>query len=96
MHRRPGDLQALALTGSVTVLGGVALWRLGREFERAWMRTYDGPLWGERLDGANDQLVHRAQLSQEIPSLGRHRRWVVRHHPRGLPGAAPVARSVGS
>jgi hypothetical protein len=91
MDRRTGDLQALALTGGLTVLGGVALWRLGREYERAWMRTYDGPLLGEQLDGASPQLAHPAQPSEEIPGLDQHRRWVARHHPRGRPGAARMS-----
>jgi hypothetical protein len=95
MHRRLGDLHVPAVAGGLTLLGGMAMWQLGIEFERAWMQSYDGPLLGEGLDGEHDELTASAHISEEIPSVREHRRWVARHHPRALAGAPRVAWSSG-
>lgn len=100
MRTRIQQVPVPALAGGLAVLGGVALWQLGIEFERAWMRSYDGPLEGETLAGeplaetfAADRggTTQRSELAQAIPAVGRQRRWVARHHTRVWPRVARVA-----
>ena len=48
MRTHIGDLPGPAVAaGGLAVLGGVTFRRLGIEFERAWLRSYEGPLLGE-------------------------------------------------
>jgi hypothetical protein len=84
MQTRIRERPVPAVAGSLAVLGGVALWQLGIEFERAWMRSYDGPLLGETLPGASAAVVEQTYLERSTPALGERRRWVPKHHPRGL------------
>jgi hypothetical protein len=74
------------------VLGGVALWQLGIEFERAWMRSYDGPLAGElRVD---DRAESRPRaLLDEPAGAGGERRWVAARQLRRGATPAPVIRA---
>jgi hypothetical protein len=73
-----------AVAGSLAVLAGVALWQLGIEFERAWIRSYNGPLLGETLPGASAAVGEQTHLERSTPALGKRRRWVPKHHPRGF------------
>ena len=50
-----------ALAGGVALLGGVAVWQLGVELERAWLRSYDGPLEGESQAGERLDELHAAR-----------------------------------
>jgi len=73
------------------VLGGVALWQLGIEFERAWMRSYDGPLAGELGVGDPESQPH-ARLD-EPAGAGGERRWIATRQPRRGATPAPVIRA---
>ena len=71
------------------MLGGMVLWQLGVEFERAWLRSYDGPLLGEPGDGVGPPLrVRRGQGAG-----GGERRWVAAQRRRHVATAAPVIRA---
>jgi hypothetical protein len=74
-----------------TFAGAVALWRLGIEEERAWMRSYDGPLLGERIPGDSDEQPPAVEAGQTAQTIGARRRWVATHE-RRVPGAARVAQ----
>jgi hypothetical protein len=89
-HTRAHELPVSAVAGGLAVLGGVALWQLGIEFERAWMRSYDGPLAGEPGSGAESQP--RALLDEPAGADGK-RRWVATQHPRRRATPAPVIRA---
>jgi hypothetical protein len=80
MQTRIRERSVPAVAGSLAVLGGVVLWQLGIEFERAWMRSYDGPLLGETLP--LDVMPQPAQIDESMRRLGERRRWVRVHHPR--------------
>jgi|GEM_PF-3283743 hypothetical protein len=83
MQTRIRERPVPAVAGSLAVLGGVALWQLGIEFERAWMRSYDGPLLGETLPGTGGAVPQLTAIDQSTAGLGGRRRWVRAHHPRG-------------
>ena len=85
------ELQGQAVAGALAVLAGVALWQLGVEFERAWMRSYDEPLLGDTFDGDRGGVPQRAQTSQAIPATGERHRQVAKHHPRAVRRATHVA-----
>jgi hypothetical protein len=85
MQTRIAELPAPAIAGGLVVLGGVALWQLGIEFERAWIRSYDGPLLGDTIAGNGSRAPQRAEHGQAIPGSGANRRWVANHHPRAVP-----------
>jgi hypothetical protein len=89
MQTRRRDLRGPAVVGSLAALGGAAVRRLGIEFERAWLRSYEGPLLDETLPVDNGGTAQRAPDGQ---AGGEQRRWVAEHHPRGVPGTASVAR----
>jgi len=102
MQTRIRRLPGPALAGGLAALGGMALWRLGIEFERAWMRSDEGPLLGDPSPGARGPSAgcgsapQRGHSAQTIPAIGRSRRWVADRHPRadhsrGMPRAAHVA-----
>jgi len=40
-------LRLPAATGGLALVGGLALWQLGIEFEEAWMRSYEQPMLGD-------------------------------------------------
>ena len=67
--------------GGLAVLGCVTLRQLGIEFERAWMRSYDGPLTGELSPGPEDS-TRSSSASDAGESVGERRRWVSPHEPR--------------
>jgi len=77
-----------ALAGGLAVLGGVALWQLGVEFERAWLRSYDGPLEGETLAGEPILAARGAEVAASAAPAAaaeRERRWVKAQQPRRSP-----------
>jgi hypothetical protein len=79
-----------ATASGVAVFGGVTLWRLGIEFERAWLRSYDGPLMGDPI--GHDPVIAQPypEVERSSSPIGENRRWVAARHP----GAGPrVARA---
>ena len=92
MQTRIRELRAPAVAGSCAVLGGVAVWQLGIEFDRAWMRSYDGPLLGESLAVDSDETRLRSEIEAAAPARGK-RRWVSEHdRPRLVPRVTRLAR----
>jgi hypothetical protein len=93
MRTRIGDLPGPAVAaGGLAVLGGVTFRRLGIEFERAWLRSYEGPLLGEsRADG---EVRHRA-VDGRGSVTASERRWVSPQQARIAPRATRVSRSRG-
>lgn len=85
MQARIADLPAPAVAGGLALLGGLLLWQLGIEFERAWMRSYDGPLLGDSIPENHSHTPQLTQHAPASPSIGKHRRWVINHHPRAVP-----------
>ncbi len=86
MQTRIRERQAPAVAG-LAVIGGVAVWQLGLEFERAWLRSYEGPLLGETLPGLTQTPGAAAELASgdgSTTAQDGHRRWVTEHHPRRL------------
>ncbi len=91
MQSRIGDLPGPAVAaGSLAVLGGVTLRRLGIEFERAWLRSCEGPLQGE-----SGELGRRAEDASADISASAQRRWVSPQQPRIAPRVTRVSRSYG-
>jgi hypothetical protein len=93
MQTRIRELPAQAVTvGGLAVLGGVTLRRLGIEFERAWLRSYEGPLLGE-------PTAEHAILTPSAPSTdtsakdGEHRRWVSPQQSRIAPAVRRGSRT---
>jgi hypothetical protein len=91
MQTRMEALAAPAVAGGLVVLGGVALWQLGIEFERAWMRSYEEPLPGDSLPGDSADAARRADSAKALAPVGEHRRWVKPRHPRVMSRAAHAA-----
>jgi hypothetical protein len=88
------ELPVPAVASGLAVLGGAALWQLGIEFERAWMRSYDGPLLGDTFDTPpqdRPQAPSSAYAARTTSAADGHRRWVARHHPRAVRRAAHMA-----
>ncbi len=84
MQTRIQQVPVPALAGGLALLGGVAVWQLGVELERAWLRSYDGPLEGESRVGERLDELQSARERREAPSAGERRRWVAPDgHPRG-------------
>jgi hypothetical protein len=80
----------------LAVIGGVAVWQLGLEFERAWMRSYDGPLLGETLPllpETTDATLEPPGGESSTGAPRERRRWVAEHHPRRLRNARNGASS---
>jgi hypothetical protein len=93
MRTRIRELPAPAMAaGGLAVLGGVTLHRLGIEFERAWLRSYEGPLLGES-PAEHGELAGNAGAARTAVSGGRRRRWVSAHEPRIAPRAPRASRS---
>lgn len=82
MHTRIEDLRRPVAVGALAALGGVAVWQLGIEFERAWVRSYEGPLLGETPWRADAGTLQHTERDQAITGAGERRRWVAEHHPR--------------
>jgi len=57
VQTRPRDLAASTVAGTVALLLGVTIWRLGIEFERAWLRSYEDAY--EASDDLQAQLLDR-------------------------------------
>lgn len=91
MQTRIQELPRPALAGGLMVLGGVAVWQLGIELERAWLRSYEQPLLGETLAGelkaVGEQLDDGSEHRREVPATasGEQRRWVAPQQPRLAP-----------
>jgi hypothetical protein len=86
MQTRIRERPAPAVAG-LAVIGGVAVWQLGLEFERAWLRSYEGPLLGETLPALTQTPGVASELVINEGSTGTQnggRRWVAEHHPRRL------------
>jgi hypothetical protein len=92
MQTRIQEMPVPAVAGGLLVLGA-ALWQLGIEFERAWMRSYDGPLIGETIAQDGGRVAHGTQHDPSVQAIGKQRRWVANHHPRSVSPAAHVAWS---
>lgn len=92
MQTRIQEMPVPAVAGGLLVLGA-ALWQLGIEFERAWMRSYDGPLIGETIAEDGGRVAHGTQRGRSAQPIARQRRWVANHHPRLVSPAAHVART---
>jgi hypothetical protein len=66
----------LAILVGLALLAGVVglVWRVGLEFERAWLRSYGGPLLAEDERGADEPIVvgadTRAVRASELAGLG--------------------------
>jgi hypothetical protein len=92
LQTKTPELPAAAVVGGVAVLAGVAVWQLGIEFERAWIRSYDQPLLGE---ARIDELVGAPQPAQTgpmRPATGKRRRWVADPHAQGVTRAPRIIR----
>jgi hypothetical protein len=73
------------MAGGLALAGGVALWQLGVEFERAWLRSDEGPLLGEALTervGSAGEASPPTGGEHSTEAPGGRRRWVATHHPR--------------
>ena len=93
MQTRIRELPAPAVAvGGLAVLGGVTLRRLGIEFERAWLRSYEGPLLGDAPQEHSEQRGLAGSTARSTTG-GEHRRWVSPHEPRIAPRATRAARS---
>jgi hypothetical protein len=88
MQTRIQEMPVPAVAGGLLIVGA-ALWQLGIEFERAWMRSYDGPLIGETIAEDRSRMAHDIQRARSVQPIGKQRRWVANHHPRSVfPGSA--------
>jgi len=90
MQTRIQELPGPALAGGLVVLGGVALWQLGVEFERAWLRSYDAPLVGESPSGELLEASSPAEPGEQAngrpaEAAPDQRRWVAPRQPRVAP-----------
>jgi hypothetical protein len=83
MQTRMQELQKPAVAGGLALLGGVAVWQLGVELERAWLRSFEGPLLGETQAGDDlDATLQRARSEEASAAERGGRRWVAGHQPR--------------
>ncbi|MCW3018915.1 MAG: hypothetical protein JWN10_1223 [Solirubrobacterales bacterium] len=87
------ELPASAVVGGLAVLAGVAVWQLGIEFERAWIRSYDAPPLGEARVSELVGSSQRARIGPVATASGEHRRWVANHHARDVARAPHLTRS---
>jgi hypothetical protein len=95
MQTRIRELPGPAVAaGGLAVLGCMTLRQLGIEFERAWMRSYDGPLLGELPTGHEDPK-RSPHASDADETVSERRRWVSPHEPRIALHTARTARSRG-
>ncbi len=93
MQTRIGQVPAMAggLAVLSSVAGGVAIWQLGIEFERAWMRSYHGPLLDESATGDFQEPAKDTHVERPTRAASQRRRWVAGHHPRLAPRPAYMA-----
>jgi hypothetical protein len=85
MQTRIQELPGPAVAGGLALLGGVAVWQLGVELERAWLRSFEGPLEGETLTGGDAEASQRTRAGDERPAEHGRRRWVAGSEPRLTP-----------
>ena len=85
MQTRMQELPKPAVAGGLALLGGVAVWQLGVELERVWLRSFEGPLLGETLTGENAEASQRTPAGEEPVLERRKRRWVAGSEPRLAP-----------
>jgi predicted oxidoreductase len=88
MPTRIRELPAPAVAGGLALLGGVALWQIGIEFERAWIRTDGGPLIGEHFAGETSGVAGGGHATAAV---AERRRWVDAQQPRVAPRIARIA-----
>jgi len=95
MRTHIGDLPGPAVAaGGLAVLSGVTFRRLGIEFERAWLRSYEGPLLGE-APAERGELRCGAEDDGADITAGARRRWVSPQQARITPRAPRISRSRG-
>lgn len=95
MQSRIGDLPGSAVAaGGLAVLGGMTLRRLGIEFERAWLRSYEGPL-SDEAPTEHGEVGCRGEDAGAALSAGARRRWVSPQQSRIAPRASRFSRSRG-
>jgi hypothetical protein len=93
MQTRIRELPGPAVAaGGLAVLGCVTLRQLAIEFERAWMRSYDGPLLGE-LPAGHEDPQHSASASDADETTSERRRWVSPYESRIAPRVVRTTRS---
>lgn len=87
MQTRMQELPKPAVAGGLALLGGVAAWQLGVEFERAWLRSYEGPLIGETPAGeeAGASLEFERETARAPSGERGRRRWVAGRQSRLAP-----------
>jgi hypothetical protein len=85
MQTRMQELPGPAVAGGLALLGGVAAWHLGVELERAWLRSFEGPLQGETLTGEDAEASPGTQAGEAPPAERGGRRWVAGSEPRLTP-----------
>ncbi len=85
MQTRMQELPGPAVAGGLALLGGVAVWQLGVELERAWLRSYEGPLEGETVTGEDADATPRSRPDEEPAAERGKRRWVAGSQPRMAP-----------
>ena len=85
MQTRMQELPRPAVAGGLALLGGVAVWQLGVELERAWLRSYEGPLEGETLTGEDAEASPRTPAGEAPAAERGGRRWVAGGEPRLTP-----------
>jgi hypothetical protein len=85
MQTRMQELPGPAVAGGLALLGGVAVWQLGVELERAWLRSCEGPLQGETLTGEDAEASQPTPAGEERPAERGRRHWVAGSEPRLTP-----------
>jgi hypothetical protein len=63
IKKRIAELPRPLIAAGLLALAGALVWRLGVEFERAWMRSYDGPLKDETVGDEVFELAHARPAS---------------------------------
>jgi hypothetical protein len=92
MRTPMGELSGPDIAGGLTALAGVAVWRLGIEFERAWLRSCDGgPLSGETSVWDRAGAPLHAGTGLAAPAIGKRHRWVAQHQHQIARRSARVA-----
>jgi len=82
-----GEVSTATVTAGLTLAAGVALWRLGIEFERAWLRSLEEAMPGASLPA---RAVTETQAgSASWPGDGR-RRPSERAYRRATPAAVAI------
>jgi len=87
------DLAASTVAGAVALLFGVTIWRLGIEFERAWLRSYE-----DAYEASDDLQAQPLDRGLTAARQGRDARPLARGTLRGRAPrhARATARVVGA